>query len=81
MTELRCIAYAPSKVNASPADYAGGSSIVLVHAMLRLPSHKVTSKWEQGHVDRAPGEQDAKVETNPAMQAEQDLSASFDDRV
>jgi hypothetical protein len=53
--------------------------IILVHMMLRLPTHEVTSEWEQYRVHRSPSDQNSKVETNAGVQVEQYLSASFYD--
>lgn len=38
--------------------------VILVHMVLRLPTHKVAREWEQQRVHCAPSNQDSKVKTN-----------------
>jgi hypothetical protein len=55
--------------------------VILVHMMLRLPTHEVTREREQDRIHRSPGDQDSEVEADAGMQIEEDLFASFYDVV
>lgn len=57
----------------------GHLSPVLVPVVLALEHHKPASEREEGRVDRRPGEQDSKVESNTGVQVKEDLPAAFDD--
>jgi len=44
--------------------------VILVHMMLRLPTHEVTREWKYQRVHSAPGDQNSKVDADAGMQIE-----------
>lgn len=52
-----------------------------MNVVLGLPSHEIAAEREEHGVDGPPCNQNTKIEANPGMQIEKNLSATFDNVV